>query len=121
MNYKKKIAIYSFYYKDTDILVNNDIYCPIMAGNALNPNQINIIGDDTGLSISSRNLYYSEITGIYWVWKNTNHDITGSCHYRRYFTAQSEPFDFVLNKKFIFINKSAAKKGHGLIYTQSAK
>ncbi len=42
-------------------------------------------GDDTGDSISMRNCYYSELTGLYWVWKNVSDvDIVGTCHYRRY-------------------------------------
>ncbi len=42
-------------------------------------------GDNTGEHISSKNMYFSELTGLYWVWKNVK-DVTyvGTCHYRRY-------------------------------------
>lgn len=46
---------------------------------------LSYIGDDTGDNISDKNCYYSELTGLYWVWKNVKDvDIVGSCHYRRY-------------------------------------
>ena len=45
-----------------------------------------VLRDDTGDSISGRNPSYSEMTGIYWVWKNVKGlDAVGFCHYRRYF------------------------------------
>ena len=42
------------------------------------------VGDDTGDNISKQNCYYSELTGMYWVWKNSGADVVGTCHYRRY-------------------------------------
>jgi len=36
-------------------------------------------------NISDKNCYYSELTGLYWVWKNCHDvDYVGTCHYRRY-------------------------------------
>lgn len=43
------------------------------------------LGDDQGDSISYANEYYSELTGLYWIWRNDqSSDIVGTCHYRRY-------------------------------------
>ena len=120
MNSWKNIGIYCFYYKDTVIPIDNHIYYPIMAGNAVAENKIGIKGDDTGISISEKNRYYSELTGIYWVWKNTKQDFTGSCHYRRYFTTGEEPFDYKL-KRALYHVFGLYKKRYGLIYTGNLK
>lgn len=53
-------------------------------------------GDDSGDNISEKNCYYSELTGMYWAWKNSDAEIIGTCHYRRY----------LLNKKgYMFTEK----------------
>lgn len=39
---------------------------------------------DKGNNIADKNCYYSELTGCYWVYKNSTADIVGVCHYRRY-------------------------------------
>ena len=56
-----------------------------------------MIGDDTGDSISSRNRNYSELTGIYWAWKNYeelgNPEYIGFMQYRRHLIFNEELFD----------------------------
>ncbi len=120
MKSDKKVCIYSLYYKNTKIPIQDTLYFPVMAGNALNQTATKMQGDDSGISISDKNLYYSELTGIYWVWKNTKHNITGCCHYRRYFTAQKEPFDYKL-KRLLYYLPGLYKKRYGLIYTNNIK
>lgn len=61
------------------------IYIPLQVGRALH-DDFGYQGDDTGENISAKNPYYSELTGLYWIWKNyTDADYLGLCHYRRYF------------------------------------
>ena len=61
------------------------IYHPLHVGRALKE-ELGYPGDDTGDNISDQNMYYSELTGLYWAWKNVrNTEYIGLCHYRRYF------------------------------------
>jgi hypothetical protein len=76
--------------------------------------------DDTGVHISEKNEFYSELTGIYWVWKNTSQKITGFCHYRRYFTCRTEPWFHKL--KYFVTHPFKFKPGpNPLIYVNSVK
>lgn len=47
--------------------------------------------DDVGDNISNLNKYLGDLTGLYWVWKNTNDSLVGTNQYRRMWnTAQIE-------------------------------
>lgn len=64
---------------------SSPVYIPLQVGRAIHPDY-GYLGDDTGDNISDKNTYYSELTGLYWIWKNrTDSDYLGLCHYRRYF------------------------------------
>ncbi len=63
----------------------SDLYEPLLNGSALLNEDFGYTRDDTGDNISELNPYYAELTGEYWAWKNSNVDIIGFCHYRRYF------------------------------------
>jgi hypothetical protein len=110
--------VYVFHYKIGSVLETDHIYQPIMAGNVLLSGNVAIQGDDTGENISAKNPYYSELTGIYWVWKNTHQEITGTCHYRRFFTAKPEPFRYKVKRLFYF-PAGIWRKRFGLIYTKN--
>ncbi len=64
---------------------SDPIYHPLQVGHAIRED-LGYQGDDTGNNISALNPYYSELTGLYWAWKNVrNTEYIGLCHYRRYF------------------------------------
>ena len=64
-------------------------YVPIRVGAALNPQtDQKFQRDDDGDNISAKNPYYSELTALYWMWKNCHADYKGLVHYRRHFRTQ---------------------------------
>lgn len=64
------------------------MYVPLQVGRACHQ-PLGYAGDDTGDHISELNAYFSELTGVYWLWKNyRDADILGVCHYRRYFITE---------------------------------
>lgn len=64
---------------------DDPMYLPLHVGAALHPDMLtDMTGDDTGDNISERNGYYSELTGLYWLWKNCDADYKGLVHYRRH-------------------------------------
>ena len=67
------------------------IYVPLHVGHEGAASDLGYLADDTGDNISELNKYFSELTGLYWIWKNHGKgdlcacdDIVGTCHYRRY-------------------------------------
>lgn len=66
------------------------MYLPLHVGRA-NASDLGYTGDDTGDNISALNCYYSELTGLYWIWKNFHEaEYVGTCHYRRYLINEAE-------------------------------
>ncbi len=59
-------------------------YLPVQAG-AAGKEGIGFQRDDEGENISAKNPRYSELTALYWLWKNRDADALGLAHYRRHF------------------------------------
>lgn len=60
-------------------------YLPLHVGAALHPDVCaDMQGDDEGDSISEKNPQYSELTGLWWLWRNVEADYRGLVHYRRH-------------------------------------
>lgn len=74
------------YYKDILVDTNIDPYLNIQCGKDSTGLDLDMIADNTGDNISKDNLYWSEITGLYWAWKNIEKSkYVGLCSYRRFF------------------------------------
>ncbi len=82
----KKLKIFVCTYNQP-VWFDKDPFVPMQVGRSCSSMKFeNYVGDDTGDNISYKNKYYSEQTGVYWVWKNMkdNHpDYVGFCHYRK--------------------------------------
>jgi hypothetical protein len=93
------IRIYTLTHKKFTV-PKDEMYVPLQVGKAGKPD-LGYIGDDTGDNISNLNCYYSELTGVYWIWKNVHDvDYVGVCHYRRYLLNE---LDLVLTKDEILM------------------
>lgn len=65
---------------------DNPLYLPVQAG-ALHKDSIGYVRDDDGENLSSLNPMLSELTVLFWAWKNLPESFSayGLVHYRRYF------------------------------------
>lgn len=71
----------------TGRIPNVNYITPIQVGAALTDRRLykNILTDSCGKNISEKNRQYSELTAMYWMWKNAGEEFLGLCHYRRHF------------------------------------
>ncbi len=95
-NNKPDVSIYmAKFFKDRELRNKYDIpdyVQPIQVGTANTDVRICDLCDNTGDNISHKNPNYSELTGLYWAWKNalcigqdTDDQYYGLCQYRRMF------------------------------------
>lgn len=120
------VRIYCMAHKKYEKL-NNDIYIPLQVGAALH-NSLGYHSDNTGDNISERNPYYSELTGLYWLYKNDSDcDITGLCHYRRYFINErnevllKEDIERILNEYDIIVSEPLELESQSLYESYAVK
>ena len=79
--------------KDKPLSYHPEMYSyeiPIQAGAAIAEKSIADVKDNTGINISEKNRMYCEMSAVYWIWKNTNHDWIGIEHYRRHLLVKPE-------------------------------
>ena len=77
-------------YKEKHKILKSEILTPIQAGRAVSDAILpDMIGDDSGDNISNNNDIFSEMSSVYWAWKNYekagNPDYIGFMQYRRQF------------------------------------
>ena len=78
---------------------NEPGYIPIQVGTE-GKTKLGYLVDNTGDNISVKNANYCELTGLYWIWKNTSDDYKGLVHYRRYFS-NSLKANEILKERYI--------------------
>ena len=83
----------------------DSMYIPLQVG-AEGKADLGYEKDNNGENISLKNLYYCELTGLYWAWKNLDAEYIGLSHYRRHFTnnkttpkKEEDKFKILLNKE----------------------
>lgn len=81
---KNDIVILVASHKEVDVCLSK-CYDLIQVGCTLNNKKYGYLDDSTGDNISHMNKQYCELTALYWGWKNLECNISGLCHYRRYF------------------------------------
>lgn len=60
--------------------------------------------DNTGINISTLNPILGDLTGLYWVWKNTDHEFVGTNQYRRFYNQTQLDSFFPLTKNKLFVS-----------------
>lgn len=83
----RTVKIYIAAHKHFDIDAQAP-YQPLFVGARSIPEEYRQAGwlyDDQGDNISQKNKHYCELTGLYWIWKNSPESIVGLTHYRRAF------------------------------------
>ena len=72
---------------------DTSIYLPIQVGYDEVSEHFGFQGDNTGDNISYKHRYYSDLSAVYWGWKNLDVEYMGSCHYRRYFVSRKPKYN----------------------------
>lgn len=80
-------------------------YKMLQCGAAVSDEKFGDEADNTGTSISEKNKYWVETTGIYWIWKNCKSDIKGHTQYRRFLSVNLDLVPFILQSKDIILAK----------------
>lgn len=115
-----KIQLYVISHSEEAIreIRNDEIYTPLFVGRNGKDNLGFCSDDGCEDNISSKNKDYCELTGLYWMWKGSDADVIGLCHYRRYFKGKNtkliekdEIIDYLSQYDMILPKKSDLIKG----------
>ena len=104
----KDLNIYVFTHKTPSFnIIEDETHIPVQVGAFYAKEDVCETKDNTLDNISEKNPLYSELTGIYWVWKNIGRDKYVGCeHYRRHFDlTEVEIKDILSNNEIILPRK----------------
>ena len=120
MSSSEKIQLYVISHSEEAIkeIRNDNVYTPLFVGRNGKENFGFASDDSFEGNISSKNKDYCELTGLYWMWKASDADVIGLCHYRRYFKGKNgkliekeEIIDYLNNFDIIVPKRSDLIKG----------
>ena len=102
---EKDTKIYVITHKDVEI-PQIPSYTSLLVGASLHETDGNFnVKDNDGISISEKNPSFCELTGVFWIWKNSQADYVGVTHYRRFFSTMP-----VIGKQAYFIRRERIEK-----------
>ena len=82
-----KIQILVAAHKKASMPQKECMYTPIQVGSALASEKFaGFLYDNNGVNISAKNPYFNELTALYWARHNSDADVIGLVHYRRFFS-----------------------------------
>ena len=88
----------------------DELYLPLEVGVDFHGKKTDYQSDNLGTNISKKNDGFSELTGLYWTWKNLKADYKGLVHYRRYFTTHRCKFGNAKKRLEKVLTKKQAEK-----------
>lgn len=98
------MRIYIATHKKTE-LPTDVLYLPLHVGSVNSSITLDYLRDDFKDNISEKNATFCELTGLYWIWKNSNEDVVGLVHYRRFFVEKGktndDPYKNLISEKKI--------------------
>ena len=100
------MRIYIITHKPFKKVTNSTIYSPLLVGAYKNCGMEGyLVDNDFEGNISNKNKSFCELTGMYWIWKQSKEEIVGLCHYRRYFCK----YVYLLKKRSVLKEKDIKK------------
>lgn len=88
----RKLAIAVCYFYPEKEYLQNDACIPIQVGYGETHIDMGIQKDNEGDNRGCKHPYYSELSGLYWLWKNIDAEYKGLFHHRRALTLKKESF-----------------------------
>mgnify|MGYP003086525163 CR=1 FL=1 len=105
-NIPNDIAVFVVTHKSFN-LPQEAVLVPIQVGNGIG---LGYISDNQLDNIADKNPFFSELTALYFIWKNIKTPIIGLVHYRRYFVFKQNIVFWRLNQIAYHLNLNAKQQ-----------